>query len=234
MSVRCPNMLAVFVTAIALLAWCNVGMCAQPPADLPAPVPPDPASDAREPAHDQVEEHELNAPARDMEQQREERLRELAHQRAAREREIAQEPRSGAPPAGAAIDFALADNPFAATVASGKGGVLKAAIARRPASAGPAAPVKGSVYSYSAYASANNAFTGAMQVYVDPSSQTQYKVPPGSVLYRDPDSRRLEVINAAALAGMPAHGDNPAAGELACSTTGLGVITPACEAQRMK
>ncbi len=68
--------------------------------------------------------------------------------------------------------------------------------------------------------------------YIERSSQKRYVVPKGSVLYRDPTTKKLSVITIASLSKLPEGGDNPAMGLMGCSTTGLGLVTPTCEAAR--
>lgn len=63
--------------------------------------------------------------------------------------------------------------------------------------------------------------------YFDPASHTTFSIPPGSALFRDRKSGTLEVI------AMPSadkrYGDGAR-----CSADGLGIVTPACEAERRR
>jgi hypothetical protein len=95
-------------------------------------------------------------------------------------------------------------------------------------------PSTGSASSNSSYASTSNPFDGAVQptTYVDPATHASYEIPVGDILYRDPNTQQLSVINPAQLSNPSISGDDPTAGTQGCTTTGLGVVTPACEAQR--
>ena len=63
--------------------------------------------------------------------------------------------------------------------------------------------------------------------YFDPASHTTFSIPPGSALFRNGKSGKLEVI------AMPSadkrYGDGAR-----CSADGLGIVTPACEAERRR
>lgn len=64
--------------------------------------------------------------------------------------------------------------------------------------------------------------------FVHPATQTEYVIPNGHTLWRDPSTRRLDVVARSSLTNR--SGDDPERGT--CSTNGLYVVTPACEAKR--
>jgi hypothetical protein len=68
--------------------------------------------------------------------------------------------------------------------------------------------------------------------YDDPESGTRFDISPGHALYRDPATRRLRVVSLAELPAGAGRGDQPGAGKLGCSATGVGIVTPECENTR--
>ena len=64
--------------------------------------------------------------------------------------------------------------------------------------------------------------------FVHPTTQTEYVIPNGHTLWRDPNTLRLAVVARSSLANR--DGDDPERGT--CSTNGFYVVTPACEARR--
>lgn len=74
--------------------------------------------------------------------------------------------------------------------------------------------------------------TSAASTYYDPDSSANLDVPAGHVLYRDPETSRLSVVNLTSLSNPPASGDRPELGEKGCGTTGVGIVTAECEKKR--
>jgi hypothetical protein len=72
------------------------------------------------------------------------------------------------------------------------------------------------------------------RTYVDPDIMTEFVIPAGHVLYRDPVTRKLRVVRRSTLEQIPSSSDRPEAGTDGCGTTGLGIITPECEKKRQK
>ncbi len=72
----------------------------------------------------------------------------------------------------------------------------------------------------------------AVSTYYDPDSGASLDVPAGHVLYRDPETTRLSVVNLASLSHRPASGDRPELGEKGCGNTGVGIVTVECEKKR--
>lgn len=68
--------------------------------------------------------------------------------------------------------------------------------------------------------------------YYDPDTRVTLEIPSGHVLYREPESRRLIVMNSEEVGTSAPVGDNPKLGEKGCSTTGVGIVTPVCEKKR--
>lgn len=68
--------------------------------------------------------------------------------------------------------------------------------------------------------------------YLDPETGKDFTIRAGHVLYRDPATRTLQVISVAALGSIPPSSDQAEKGEAGCGTSGLGVVTPECEAIR--
>ena len=81
---------------------------------------------------------------------------------------------------------------------------------------------------------ANNPFNevSAPTRYYDPDSRITLEVPTGHVLYREPESRRLVVMDPVQITDNAVIGDRPALGERGCSATGVGIVTQVCEKKR--
>ena len=72
------------------------------------------------------------------------------------------------------------------------------------------------------------------RTYVDPETKTEFVIPAGHVLYRDPTTRKLRVVRRGTLEQIPPSSDRPEAGAGGCGATGLGIITPECERKRQQ
>ncbi|HMZ83412.1 MAG TPA: hypothetical protein PLC93_03890 [Rhodocyclaceae bacterium] len=70
--------------------------------------------------------------------------------------------------------------------------------------------------------------------YYDPDTRVRIEVPSGHVLYREPESRRLVVMNVQEIQTSAHVGDDPKLGDKGCSATGIGIVTPVCEKERRK